>query len=77
MTDVIKYKKPSAKARAAGQGSGATITKKEYKGFTISSCLIGGWHIMLHEAVIEHVRTIAEGKTFIDKWAGYVATHQL
>ena len=77
MNDTIKYRKPSAKDRAAGRGTGSTITKKAYKGFTISTCLLGGWHVMLNEAVIEHVRTVSEGKVFIDKWAGYVVTNLL
>ena len=74
MKDIITYRKPSAKARAANKSTGAVrITSTAYKGFSITKCLAGGYRVEFNGKVIQPVNTVKAGKVAVDRLARFVA----
>ena len=68
MNNVITYRKPSARDRAAMAGGGATkITSHAYKGFEIVKCLAGGYRVEYNGRAIEPVVSLKAGKGRVDK----------
>ena len=74
MKDVITYRKPSAKARAAHKnGKSRAVTSTAYKGFAIVKCLVGGYRVEYNGKAIQPASTIKQGKVIVDKLSKMVA----
>ena len=73
MSDIITYRKPSAKERAVNKGTGSKLTSYNYKGFKVVKCLVGGYRVEFNGVSVQAVATLKAGKVAADKLAYLVA----